>query len=242
MLEGLYSAASGMEAQQQQFDAISNDLANLDTPGYQGTVVGFHDLLYSNGGYAGNVPTGAGAEAQIVGRDQEEGAIQQTGRPLDVAIQGNGYLEFSRPDGTIGLSRNGVLEMNGQGQLTNQEGNLLQPPITIPPGVQPSQVSIAANGTVSANGRQLGKIQLVNVPSPDNLTPVGDSMFTANAASGGIVPATGASLQQGALEGSNVDMAQDMSTLITAQQTYSMDSSAIQDQDQMLEIADEIKP
>jgi flagellar basal-body rod protein FlgG len=242
MLEGLYAAASGMEAQQQQFDAVSNDLANLDTPGYQSEVLGFHDLLYSNGGYAGNVPTGAGAAAQVVGRNQAEGAIQQTGRPLDVAIQGSGYLEVRRPDGTIGLTRNGVLELSANGQLTNQEGMPLQPPVTIPRGVAPSQVSIAANGTVSANGKQIGKIQLVNVPSPDNLTPVGDSMFTANAASGAIRPATGATLQQGALEGSNVDMAQAMSDMVTAQRTYSMDSEAIQDQNQMLQIANQIKP
>ena len=242
MLEGLYAAASGMEAQQQQFDSVSNDLANVDTPGYQSQILGFHDLLYSSGGYAGNVPTGAGTAAQIVGRSQEEGAIQQTGRPLDVAIQGPGYLEVRRPDGTIGLTRNGVLEMNAQGQVTNQQGMLLQPPVTIPHGVQPSQVSIAANGAVSANGRQIGRIQLVNVPSPDNLTPVGDSMFTANAASGAIRPATGTTLQQGALEGSNVDMAQAMSKMVTAQRTYAMASSAIQDQDQMLQIANEIKP
>jgi flagellar basal-body rod protein FlgG len=242
MLEGLYAAASGMEAQQQQFDSVSNDLANVDTPGYQSQILGFHDLLYSNGGYAGNVPTGAGTAALLVGRSQEQGPIQQTGRPLDVAIQGPGYLEVRRPDGTIGLTRNGVLEMNAQGQLTNQQGMLLQPPITVPHGVQPSQVSIAANGNVTANGRTLGRIQLVNVPAPANLTPVGDSMFTANAASGAIRPAVGATLQQGALEGSNVDMAQAMSKLVTAQRTYAMASSAIQDQDQMLQIANEIKP
>ncbi len=242
MLEGLYSAASGMEAQQQQFDAISNDLSNVDTPGYQSTIVGFHDLLYSNGGYAGNVPTGAGAAAQIVGRSQAQGPIQQTGRSLDVAIQGPGYLEVRRPDGTIGLTRNGALEMGAGGQLTNLEGMPLQPPITIPKGVDPSEVKIAADGTVSANGTRLGKIALVTVPSPDNLTPVGDSLFTANAASGAIRPATNATLQQGALEGSNVDMAQAMSQIVTAQRTYAMDSSAIQNENQMLQIADEIKP
>jgi flagellar basal-body rod protein FlgG len=231
-----------MEAQQTQFDAISNDLANVDTPGYQSQIVGFHDLLYSNGGYAGNVPTGAGTAARIVGRSQVQGAMQQTGRPLDVAIEGNGYLEVRRPDGTIGLTRNGALEVNALGQLTNQQGMLLQPPVTIPHGVSLSDVKIASNGTVTAAGRAIGRLGLVTVPSPDNLTPVGDSMFTANAASGAIVPATGATLQQGVLEGSNVDMAQAMSQLVTAQRTYAMDSSAIQDQNQMLQIANEIKP
>src|SRR5438105_2035545 len=101
MLEGLYSAASGMEAQQHQFDAISNDMANLDTPGYQSTIVGFHDLLYSNGNYGSAVPTGAGAAAAVVGRDQSQGAIQQTNRTLDVAVQGEGFIEVRRFDGTI---------------------------------------------------------------------------------------------------------------------------------------------
>src|SRR3981081_554717 len=99
MLEGLYAAASGMEAQQRQFDAISNDLSNVDTPGYQGELVGFHDLLYTTAGSASGttMPTGAGAAASIVGRSQLQGAFQQTGRQLDVAIQGGGFLEGRAP-------------------------------------------------------------------------------------------------------------------------------------------------
>src|SRR5581483_3548216 len=167
MLEGLFSAASGMEAQQQQFDAISNDMANLDTPGYQSTIVGFHDLLYSNGGYGSNVATGAGSAAAVVGRDQSQGAINTTNRQLDVAIQGEGYMEVRRPDGSIGLTRNGRLELNAKRQLTNQEGMLIQPPITIPAGVTTDQVTIAADGTVAAAGKKVGKISLVTVPAPD---------------------------------------------------------------------------
>jgi flagellar basal-body rod protein FlgG len=242
MLEGLYSAASGMEAQQQQFDAISNDLSNVSTPGYQSEVLGFHDLLYSSGGYVGNLPTGAGAAAQIVGRNQAQGAVQHTGRSLDVAIQGNGYLEVRRPDGTIGLTRNGDLQLDSQGRLTNQQGMLLQPPITIPGGVSAADVNISANGTVSAGGRPFGRIQLVTVPAPDGLVADGGSLFSATAASGAIRPATGATLEQGALESSNVDVGQAMATMMTAQQTYAMESNAIQDQDQMLQIANQIKP
>jgi flagellar basal-body rod protein FlgG len=242
MLEGLYSAASGMEAQQQQFDAISNDMANLDTPGYQSTIVGFHDLLYSNGGYGSNVATGAGSAAQIVGRDQTQGAIQQTGQPLDVAIQGQGFIEVRRPDGTIGLTRNGRLELNASRQLTNQEGMLVQPPVTVPAGVPVDQVSIGANGTVQAQGKTIGKLSLVDVPAPDGLVADGDSVFSATAASGAIRPAKAATLQQGALEGSNVDLGEEMSKMMTAQQEYAMGSQAVQYQAQMLQIADQIKP
>jgi flagellar basal-body rod protein FlgG len=242
MLEGLYSAASGMEAQQQQFDAISNDIANVDTPGYQSTIVGFHDLLYSNGGYGSNVPTGAGAEAQVVGHDQSQGAIQQTNQPLDVAINGPGYLEVRRQDGTIGLTRDGALQLNANRQLTTQTGMLVQPPITIPAGVPDNQVSISANGTVQAAGKTLGKLSLVNVPAPDGLVADGDGVFSATAASGAIVSAKNATLQQGALEGSNVNLGDEMSKMMTAQQEYAMGSQAVQYQAQMLQIANEIKP
>lgn len=242
MLEGLYSAASGMEAQQQQFDSISNDMANLDTPGYQSTILGFHDLLYSNGNYGSNVATGAGAAAEVMGRDQTQGAIQQTGQPLDVAIGGEGYLEVRRPDGTIGLTRNGALQLNDKRQLTTQTGMLVAPPITIPAGVDPSQVSIASNGTVSVGKQTLGKLSLVDVPAPDGLVADGDSVFSATAASGALKAAKGATLQQGALEGSNVNMGEEMSKMMAAQQQYAMGSQAIQYQAQMLQIANEIKP
>ena len=242
MFEGLYAAASGMSAQQQQFDAISNDMANVDTPGYQSTIIGFHDLLYSNGEYGSNVATGAGTQAEQMGYDQSQGAIQQTGQPLDVAVNGPGYLEVRRQDGTIGMTRNGALQLNDKRQLTTQTGMLVQPPITIPTGVDPSQVSIASNGTVSVGKQTLGKLSLVDVPAPNGLVADGDSVFSATAASGAIRAAKGASVQQGALEGSNVNMGDEMSKMMDAQQQYAMGSQAIQYQAQMLQIANEIKP
>lgn len=242
MLEGLYSAASGMEAQQTQFDAISNDIANVDTPGYQSTIVGFHDLLYSNGEYGSNVATGAGAAAQVVGYDQTEGSIEQTGQPLDVAINGSGYLEVRRQDGSIGLTRNGSLQLNSKRQLETQTGMLVQPPITIPSGVETSQVSISANGTVQAAGKTVGKISLVDVPASGGLVADGDNVFSVTAASGAIRPAKNATLQQGALEGSNVNLGDEMAKMESAQEEYSMSSQAVQYQEQMLSIANEIKP
>ena len=217
-------------------------MANLDTPGYQSTIVGFHDLLYSNGGYGSNVATGAGAAAQVVGRDQTQGSINHTGQPLDVAIQGEGFIEVRRFDGTIGLTRNGRLQLNSARQLTNQQGMLVQPPITIPAGVPVDAVAIASDGTVSAAGKQVGKISLVSVPAPAGLVADGDSVFSATAASGAIGAAKTATLQQGALEGSNVNLGAEMAKMMTAQQEYAMGSQAVQYQTQMLQVANEIKP
>jgi flagellar basal-body rod protein FlgG len=244
MLQGLYAAASGMEAQQNQFDAISNDMANANTAGYQSTQVGFQDLLYSTGGLAAtgsNVATGAGASSAIVGRDPAEGSLQSTGRTLDVAINGPGYLQVRRNDGTIGLTRNGALQLDSQGQLTNQDGNLLVPPVKIPAGASVSDVKIAADGQVTVNGAQAGKLAIVDVPAPNQLQADGNSMFTVTAGSGATRAAAGSSLAQGSLEGSNVDVAHDMSTMIQAERAYEMASKAIQYQDQMLQIANGIK-
>jgi flagellar basal-body rod protein FlgG len=243
MLEGLYAAAAGMEAQQTQLEAVSNDLANVSTPGYQSTEVGFRDLLYSSGGASSgsNVATGAGAASRIFGRNQAQGALRNTGQPLDVAIIGPGFLQVGRPDGTIGLTRNGTLQLNSRGQLTNELGMPLQPPITVPAGTQPSQIRIDTNGAVLVGGRAIGALQLVTVTAPNGLLPAGDSTFTATAASGAPRPAVGATVQQGALEASNVDVATALTTMINTQQSYSMDSKAIQFQDQMLQIANGVK-
>lgn len=243
MLGGLYTAASGMEAQQQQMDALANDIANVSTSGYQSSRVGFHDLLYSSSGSASGstVATGAGAASQVVGRSQTQGQIQLTGRTFDVAISGPGYIEVRRPDGTIGLTRNGGLQIDAQGRLTNQLGMLVQPPITVPAGVNPSDVKIDPSGNVSAGSQQLGQIQLVTVPNPDGLVGDGDSVLSATAASGTIRTATGATLQQGALEASNVDVSTAMVAMIDAQRAFSMGSKAVQFQDQMLQIANQVK-
>ena len=243
MLQSLYAASSGMEASQTQFDSISNDLANMNTPGYRAGDVGFEDLLYSPGGEStgSHVATGAGATATIVGRDQAQGALQQTGRPLDVAIEGAGFLQVRRPDGSLGLTRNGTLEVNGDGQLTTSDGQRLVPPVTLATGTDAQDVAIGADGTVSAHGRTLGQIKLVNVPAPDQLLADGDSTFSATAASGAPRAVKGSTLKQGALEASNVDVNSVMSEMIIAQRTYQMSEQAVQYQDQMLQIANGIK-
>jgi flagellar basal-body rod protein FlgG len=242
-LDGLMAAAAGMQAEQTQLDAVSNDLANVSTPGYQSEELGFHDLLYTTPGpgQGTNQATGAGAAAEIAGRSVQQGSLQQTGRPLDVAIQGAGYIEVRRPDGTIGLTRNGSLELNGARQLVTQMGMPLVPPITIPAGVPLDRVAVAPGGQVQVLGKTVGTISLVDVPAPDRLLAAGDSTFTATAASGSIRPAGGATLTQGYLEQSNVDIATAMTEMVDAERSYQMDSKAIQMQDQMMQIANQIK-
>lgn len=242
MYTGLFAAASGMESQQSALDAVSNDLANVSTPGYQSEELGFHDLLYSSAGPQNGTTfaTGAGSAMDLVGRDQTAGALQQTGRPLDVALIGPGYLEVRRADGTIGLTRNGVLELNANGQLTNQTGMPLVPPVSVPRGTDANQLTIRPDGTVLAANKSVGRIGLVDVPAPGRLLNAGDSTFSASAASGAIRPATATTLQQGSLESSNVNLASAMGEMIQAQRSYQMDSRAISMQDQMLQIANQI--
>jgi flagellar basal-body rod protein FlgG len=243
MLQGLYAAASGMEAQQNQFNAISNDLANLDTPGYQSTEVGFKDLLYSGAGSASGttMATGTGTASAILGYNQTEGSLDNTGQPLDVAISGPGFLQVRRSDGSTGLTRNGTLQTNAQGEITDTQGNPLSPAIKLPTGDTAADLTIAADGNVTAKGQKLGTITLVNVPAPDQLQPAGDGTYSVTAGSGAVRAATGSTIQQGALEGSNVDSNTAMSDMINAQRSYQMASQAIQDQSQMLQIADTLK-
>lgn len=240
MLQGLYSAAAGMAAQQQRIDAVSNDVANVSTAGYKRQKLAFRDLAYTDVPTGNGVRAGAGSAAMDAGRSQVAGAVEVTGQPLDVAITGDGFLPVRRADGQLGLTRQGALRLNAEGSLVTAAGDRLVPDIRVPRDVQPSDVAIAADGTVTAQGRQLGRIQLRDVPAPQGLVPVGASVFVVSQASGGARNADGA-LQQGALERSNVDMGEAMVDLMEAQRAYSLASRAIKTQDDLLEIANGVK-
>jgi flagellar basal-body rod protein FlgG len=238
MADGIYAAAAGMAAQQTRIAAIANDLANADTPGYKSERVAFKDLVY---GSEGGVAVGSGVAAVDAGRSSAEGGLQSTGNPLSVAIDGPGFFQIRRLDGSSGLTRDGSFELDSSGGLVTSNGERLVPPITVPRGVQPGSVSIAQDGTVTAGGRTLGKIQVVNVPAPGALLAVGNSTYQVTAASGNTTPLQGAKVEQSMLEGSDVDTASAMTELLDAQQSYSLASRAIQTQDQLLQIANDIK-
>jgi flagellar basal-body rod protein FlgG len=241
MLEGLYTAAAGMAAQQQRMDALSNDVANVNTSGYKRVRIGFRDLVYQRTG-PGGVSTGSGAAAVQLGRGYQQGSLQTTDQPLDVAITGDAYFQVRDPNtGQVVLTRNGSFQPDATGQLVTAEGARLVPPIQLPRGVDPSTITIAQDGTVSSAGRALGQLQLVTVPAPTGLQANGNGYYSPTAASGAVRRATGASVQQGALEASNVDLADAMVEMMDAQRSYSMASKAIHMQDQMMEIANGVK-
>jgi flagellar basal-body rod protein FlgG len=240
MLEGLYSAAAGMTAQQQRMDTLANDVANVNTTGYKHTRVAFRDLLYTQD-RAGVVSSGAGAAATPVGRGFAQGALRETGSKLDVAIEGDGFLQVRRADGTTAVTRDGSLRLDPNGRLTTQRGELLQPAITVPAGTNEADISIAADGTVSAANRQLGRIQLVTVRAPQALQSAGDSLFVATAASGPAQAMPAGRMVQGALESSNVDLADAMTQMMESQRSFQMASKAVQMQDQILQIANQVK-
>jgi flagellar basal-body rod protein FlgG len=242
MLEGLYSAGAGMESAQNQLDAVSNNIANENTPGYQTELVGFHDLLYTtDNDDPSSAIVGAGSGTDTIGYSQSQGSLQQTGNPLDLGLNGPGYFEVRQSDGKIGLTRNGTFELNARGQITTSLGMELVPPLTLPKGTQPSQVSIAGDGTVSVNNRKVGQIPIVQVTAPDKLLPQGNSVYSATAASGPIHGAKGVTVQQGFLEQSNVDMDTEVSEMQTAEQAYDMGSRAVQMEAQLGQIAATLK-
>jgi flagellar basal-body rod protein FlgG len=240
MLEGLYSAAAGMQAQQQRMDSVANDLANANTNGYKKSRVAFRDLLYVRDA-SGNVQSGAGAAATTIGRGFTQGAMKETGNPLDLAIEDGGFLQVRRADGTNALTRDGSLRLDARGRLTTQQGNLLQPAVTVPAGTKESDLQIGADGTITANNRPVGRIQLVSVRSPEALQSVGDNLFRATAASGAPTALATGRMTQGSVEASTVDVGDSMTEMLDAQRSFQLASKAVQMQDQLLQIANQVK-
>jgi flagellar basal-body rod protein FlgG len=244
VLEGLRAAATGMTAQQKRMDALSNDIANVNTSGYKHERTSFRDLVASETGLGGaqGVTAGAGAAAESIGRGWAQGALQTTGQPLDVAIQGDGFLQVKLPDGRTALTRDGALQVDARGRLGTSDGALVQPPVTLPAGMTPDDLTIASDGTLFAQGAPLGRLMIVTVASPHRLDEAGNGRFTTNAASGNARAAGPATtLSQGVLERSNVDLGDAMVDMMAAQRGFQMASQAVRTQDQMLSIANGIK-
>jgi len=243
MSQGLSAAASGMAAAQTRLDALSNDLVNANTTGYRPERVAFHDLLYgrATSGAAAPVSVGAGVGVTHLGRAVGSGPTQQTGRALDVAIPGDGFLRVQRADGKVALTRDGSLDVDTAGRLVTTSGAILDPPVRLPRGTTADQVTIGSDGTVRAAGRVAGRLQLFAVTSPGSLQPIGGGDYVATTASGAARQLASARFDTGALEGSGVDMAQTMVDMTLAQRGYEMASRAVRAEDELMQIANQVK-
>jgi flagellar basal-body rod protein FlgG len=243
LLEGMYSAAAGMAAQQQRIDALANDMANINTTGYKRVRVAFRDLLYTPTGQGAvkGVDSGAGAAATIVGRGSAAGALSDTGRALDVALVGEGYLQVRDPQGKVALTRDGSLQRDNRGRLITSTQAFTG--VTVPNTVNDDQIHVDPQGRVSDDsGRIYGQLRLVTVRAPEKLAASGDNLYSPTAASGQpTVLRTGLTVRQQALEASNVDMGTAMTDLIDAQRGYELTSKIISTQDHLMEIANGVK-
>jgi flagellar basal-body rod protein FlgG len=238
MSDGLYTAAAGLAAQQAWLDSLSNDIANVNTPGYRPGRVAFRDLLYQQ---EAGTDVGSGVALGQVGRSAQAGALSPSDNPLAVAIDGPGYLQVGRADGSVALTRAGDLRVDRDGLLVTADGNPLEPRVRLPKGTDPAKVEIGSDGTVMVGGAKLGKIAVVDVPAPNGLSPVGAGLLVATPESGATVPATAWQLKQRFVEASGVDVATAMIDLVSAQRGFALQSRVIKMQDQLMEIANGIR-
>jgi len=233
--DGLHAAASGLNAQQARMDAIANDIANVNTAGYTKQRVAFRDLVYGPDGI------GSGTAADVVGRSWKPGAMLPSDNPLSLAIAGPGFFQVKLADGRVALTRDGDFQVDAQGRLSTSGGELLDPPVTIPKGTDPSQVSVAADGTVAVAGKKIGQIAVVDVPARAGLYAAGGGLYLATTGSGAAAQVKSSAIQQGVREGSNVDIAEAMTELIDAQRAFDLASKVVHTQDELLDIANQIR-
>ncbi len=254
MFRSLATAASGMEAQQTRLDVTANNIANVSTNGFKKGRAEFADLIYQQlrpaGAPTGNGTTapsgtevGLGTRLVSTAREQSQGELHQTGNPLDLAIEGHGFLPVTLPSGETAYTRNGAMQLSAEGRLVTSEGYAIGGEISVPPEAQ--SITIAVDGTVSARvpgeiqAIELGKIQLATFVNPAGLEAQGGTLFKETTASGAAVlgaPGEGGAgtLRQGMLEVSNVNVVTEMIDLITGQRAYEINSRVIKAADEML--------
>jgi flagellar basal-body rod protein FlgG len=238
MANGIYTAAAGMAAQQARLDAIANDLANSSTVGYKTQRVAFRDLVYN---VENGVAVGSGVATVDAGRTFATGSFEDSKDPMSLAIDGEGFFQVKRADGSIALTRAGNFQIDSNGSVVMPTGEALVPPIKVPKNTRPQDIAVSSNGTVTVKGKTIGRINIVNVAAPNALLSAGSNMYLPTKASGPATAANVTTLRQGELESSNVDAPTAMTELMDAQQTFSLSSRAMQVQDQLMQIANEIK-
>jgi flagellar basal-body rod protein FlgG len=259
MLRAFSTAATGMTAQQMMVDTIANNLANINTTGFKRSQINFQDLLYVEMQPEGTevasgikspsgLEIGSGVRAASNVKVFSLGELQNTSNPLDIAIAGDGFLQVVMPNGDIKYTRDGVLQINANGQLVTTNGYAIEPSISVP--IDAASISIAKDGGVNitdSSGTQsvVGNIQLARFPNASGLSSEGDNLYAQTEASG--TPTTGTpgengfgTIQSQFLEKSNVQMVTELVNLITAQRAYEINSRAIRAGDDMLRTANEV--
>lgn len=254
MIRSLWTAKTGLDAHQISMDVITNNLANVSTNGYKRTRPVFEDLIYQTlrqpgvaSSQATTVPSGLmiGTGVRPIGTEHilTQGSVLSTENPLDLAIQGNGYFQVQKPDGTLAYTRDGSFTKDANGQIVTANGYPLTPPISIPSTA--ISVSITTDGVVSYTQAgataptQIGNIQLANFVNSGGLQNAGQNLFLETASSGTATPNTPGTngvglISQGFVETSNVNVAEELVNMIVAQRGYEMNSKAITTSDQML--------
>jgi flagellar basal-body rod protein FlgG len=254
MIRSLWIARTGLDAQQTQLDVISNNLANVSTNGFKRSRAVFEDLLYqtlrqpgAQSSQQSQIPTGlqlgTGVRPVSTAHIFTQGNLQKTDNSLDLAAQGNGFFQILLPDGTTGYTRDGSFQKDNQGQIVTSDGYPLQPAITIP--ATALSVSIGTDGTVSvttagsAASTQIGSIQLATFINPAGLQSAGQNLFLETASSGTPTPNTpgtngAGAVLQGYVETSNVNVAEELVTMIQTQRAYELNSKVISTSDAML--------
>ncbi len=255
MLRSLYTAATGMDAQQTKLDIIAHNLANTSTTGFKRTRADFEDLLSETirsatapgaqgGGRPEPLQVGLGVRTATTTRSFSQGDMQSTQNPLDIAIEGSGFFRVQRPNGDFGYTRAGNFRTDATGRLVTQTGEIVDPGLNLPQDA--TAITIRRDGTVLVQvpGRtdptELGTIQLALFTNPGGLESLGSNLYGATAASGEPILAKpgeqgAGSLSQGYLEGANVQAVEEMVDMITTQRAYEMNSKVIQSADQMLQ-------
>lgn len=256
MMRSLWSAASGMQAQQMNIDNISNNLANVNTTGFKKGRIEFQDVIYqtmkSAGAISGdgvNLPTGLsvglGVRTAATQKIFTQGNMQQTGNSLDLTIQGDGFFQINCPDGTIAYTRDGNFKRDAEGNVVTSNGYMLEPAITIPE--EATEINIAEDGTVTYKTaddnaiQEAGTIDLVRFVNPSGLAAIGNNLFKETDASGNPFDDGVGTIAQGWIEMSNVQVVEEMVNMITAQRAYEFSSKAIKSSDEMLETASNLR-
>jgi flagellar basal-body rod protein FlgG len=256
VIRALFTASTGMQAQQLNLDVIAHNLANVNTAGFKRSRVDFQDLLYQTIRPAGTrttgseIPTGIqvglGSRPVATQKMFAQGTFQQTENPLDLVIEGEGFFQLARADGSVAYTRSGAFKRDSTGQIVSSDGLVLQPALTIPPDAL--NVTVGTDGTVSVTTSAsptpttVGQIELARFANPAGLNAIGKNLFLLTAASGtattGQPGVTGfGTLSQGFLESSNVSVVDEMVNMIAAQRAFEVNSKAIRTADEMLSIA-----